>query len=179
MGLIHPSLIHPDEMLRQFRDIKIWLPSGTDLPVEVTTINTQELVQLSDVTMYYSDCNIVFVLKIPLVYHHVFTLYKLISIPICNINNCIYVKPNYNYIAISRSKELYSMYDDIDKTLCKPTRDFLMCPEIYPLHPRSMRPICEVTLLQDPKGVPETCKTMQVKIETTIFHKLETKNKWI
>lgn len=179
IGLIHPSLIQPDEMLRQLRDIKIWLPSGTDLPIEITNTNIQEIIQLSAITIYYSDYNLVFIVNIPLVYHHVLTLYQLISIPICTNNNCIYVKPNYKYIAISRSKELYSMYDDIDKTLCKPTRDFLLCPEIYPLHPRSVRPICEVILLQDPKEVPETCKTMQVRVEATIFHKLETKNKWI
>ena len=57
------------------------------------------------------------------VYQHVLTLY---------------------YLAISRSNELYSTYNDFDRTLCKQERDFLICPEIYPLHPRSIRPISEV-----------------------------------
>lgn len=35
MGNIHPSLLGPEELLRQFRDIKIWLPIGTDLPIEI------------------------------------------------------------------------------------------------------------------------------------------------
>ncbi|KAF0723320.1 Peptidase A2 domain-containing protein [Aphis craccivora] len=44
---------------------------------------------------------------------------------------------------VSKSKEMYSVYDKIDQSLCKHVSDFLLCPEINPLHPRSRRPICE------------------------------------
>jgi hypothetical protein len=32
-GQIHPSLLSPSELLEQFKDIKLGLPSGTDLPI--------------------------------------------------------------------------------------------------------------------------------------------------
>jgi len=91
----------------------------------------------------------------------------------------LYIKPNHNYLAITRSKELYSTYDKIDQNLCKHASDFLICPEIYPLHPRSVRPICEVLLLQDPKEVPDSCEIMHVQLQTNLFHKLKLKNQWI
>jgi len=47
-------------------------------------------------------------------------------------------------------------YDESYYTHCKHARDFLSCPEINPLHPRSIRPTCEVQLLQDPAEVPHT-----------------------
>jgi len=54
-----------------------------------------------------------------------------------------------------------------------------MCPEIYPFHPRSVLPIYEVLLLQDPKEVPESCEIMYVQLQTNQFHKLKLKNDWI
>ena len=74
---------------------------------------------------------------------------------------------------------MYSTYDEIDQTLCKHASDFLLCPEVYPLHPRSVRPVCEVLLLQDPKEVPDSCEIMHVQLHTNLFHKLKFKNDWI
>lgn len=74
---------------------------------------------------------------------------------------------------------MYSTYDNFDFSKCKHTHDFLLCPEINPLHPRSTRPICEIQLLQEPKVVPANCEIMYVKIATSIFHKLQYKNAWI
>lgn len=142
--------------------IKIGLPSGTDLPMELNENNVEEMMPLSDITIYYSNDKVVFVLSVPLVYQHELTLFQLIPKPNCENNNCLYVKPNHNYLTLTRSKELYSTYDKIDQNLCKYASDFLICPEIYPLHPRSVRPICEVILLQDPKEVPDSCEKIQV-----------------
>ncbi|XP_060855486.1 uncharacterized protein LOC132933186 [Metopolophium dirhodum] len=179
VGLVHPSLMSAPELLKQFMVIKIGLPSGTDLPMELNVNNVEEMMPLSDITIYYSDDKIVFIITVPLVYQHELTLFQLIPIPICNQNNCLYVKPNHKYLAISKSKELYSTYDEIDRSQCKHANDFLMCPEIYPLHPRSVRPVCEVLLLQDPKEVPESCEIMHVQLQTNLFHKLKFKNDWI
>ncbi|KAE9523117.1 hypothetical protein AGLY_016485 [Aphis glycines] len=83
IGLIHPSILKPKELLKQILDIKIALPSGTDLPIELRENNVQELVSLSDITIYYSNDKIV-----PLIYQQELTLYKLISIPVCISDNC-------------------------------------------------------------------------------------------
>jgi len=117
---------------------------------------------LSDITIYYLNDKVIFVLSIPLVYQHELTLFQLIPILSCENNNCLYVKPNHNYLAITRAKELYSIYDS-DQSLCNHASDFLICPEIYPLHPKSVRPICEVLLLQDPKEVSDSCEIMHVQ----------------
>lgn len=71
MGQVHPSLIRPDELNSQLKDIKVSLPSGTDLPVGFDNGDSQELLRLSDLIVYYSDNNIVFKINIPLVYQHI------------------------------------------------------------------------------------------------------------
>jgi len=180
LGHIHPNLLAPQELLEQFRDIKISLPTGTELPIELDLISAYELLRLSDLTVYFSNNKIVFVITLPLVYQNDLTMYHLIPKPVCNDNiNCMYIKPSYNFLAISKTKELYTTYDQFHNSACKHTRNFLLCPEINPLHPRSTRPICEVQLLQDPKIVPDSCEIMHVKMATTIFQKLQFQNAWL
>lgn len=104
LGLIHPSLLSQEQLLNQFKDIKLGLPSGTDLPLDIDITSTNDLLRLSDLAVYYSNNNIVFVIIIPLIYQNEFTLYNLIPKPVCMNKNCIYVKPSTNFLAISKSK---------------------------------------------------------------------------
>jgi hypothetical protein len=104
MGQLHPSLISPSELLEQLKDIKILLPMDTELPIELDITNVYELVRLSDLTVYFSNNKIVFIIILPLVYQNDLTKYHLIPRPICKLNDCFYIKPNYNFLAISKTK---------------------------------------------------------------------------
>jgi len=147
IGVICLSLIPPHELLEHIKGIKVSLPGGTDLPTDLDITNIYELVKLSDLTiLYYANDNLVFILALPLIYQNDFILYNLIPVPVCIGNDCIYVKPSNKYLAISKTKEHYAIYDEFYHTHCKHARDFLVCPEGNPLHPRSNRPACEVQL---------------------------------
>jgi hypothetical protein len=104
MGQLHPNLISPSELLEQLKDIKISLPTGTELLIELDIANAYELIRLSDLTVYFSNNKIVFIIILPLVYQNELTLYHLIPRPICKLNDCFYIKPNYNFLAISKTK---------------------------------------------------------------------------
>jgi len=82
-GQIHPSLISTKELLEQFKSIKLALPSGTNMPLEVEYSNVYDLIKLSDLTVYFNKDNIVFILNIPLAYQHELSLYKLIPLSAC------------------------------------------------------------------------------------------------
>ncbi|XP_060881048.1 uncharacterized protein LOC132952688 isoform X1 [Metopolophium dirhodum] len=179
IGIIHTSLISPRELLENIKDIKVSLPGGTDLPTDLDIQNIYELVKLSDITIYYANDNLVFILTLPLIYQNDFILYNLIPMPVCTENDCYYIKPSNKYLAISKTKEHYALYDEFYYTHCKHARDFLLCPEGNPLHPRTSRPACEVQLLQDPIKVPTSCEIMHVQMSTSIFHKKRFKNEWI
>ncbi|XP_050060778.1 uncharacterized protein LOC126551465 [Aphis gossypii] len=182
LGQIHPSLINTKALLEQFKNIKLVLPSGTSMPLEVEINNVYDLVKLSDLTVYYNENNLVFILNIPLVYQHDLSLYKLIPLPVCVADNkkkCMYIRPKHDFLAVTKSKELYSTYDNFNPTICKTAHEFLICPETHPLHPRSMRPVCEILLMQEPREVPESCEIRYVEMATTVFHKLRHKNEWL
>ncbi|KAE9529151.1 hypothetical protein AGLY_011947 [Aphis glycines] len=80
---------------------------------------------------------------------------------------------------VTKSKELYSTYDNFNPNICKSVHEFLVCPKTHPLHSRSMRPICEIFLMQEPREVPENCEIRHVKMATTVLHKLNYKNEWL
>jgi len=181
-GQIHPSLINTKALLEQFKNIKLVLPSGTNMPLEVEYSNVYDLVKISDLTVYYSNNNIVFILNIPLVYQHDLSLYKLIPLPVCaddDKKKCMYIRPKHDFLAVTKSKELYSTYDNFNPTTCRSVHEFLVCPETHPLHSRSMRPVCEILLMQEPRVVPESCEIRHVEMATTVFHKLKHKNEWL
>jgi hypothetical protein len=50
-GQIHPSLLSPPEFLEQFKDIKLRLPCGTDLPIELNLGDSYELLKLSELVV--------------------------------------------------------------------------------------------------------------------------------
>lgn len=181
-GQLHPSLMSTKELLEQFKNIKLNLPSGTNMPLEVQHSSVYELVKLSDLTVYTNNNNLVFILNIPLVYQHELSLYKLIPLPVCvpeNKKKCMYIKPKHDFLAVTKTKELYSTYDNFNPTICKSVNEFLLCPETHPLHSRSMRPMCEILLMQEPKEVPESCEIRHIEMATTVFHKLMHKNEWL
>ncbi|KAL4107964.1 hypothetical protein QTP88_018233 [Uroleucon formosanum] len=180
LGQIHPYLLGPTDLLAQFQDIRLSPPIGTDFPYPLSLETVNDIVKLSDVKIYYSNNNIVFILTIPLIYQNNFILYHLIPKPYCHANiNGIYIAPSHKFLTISKNKEHYVAYDEFHYNQCKHARSFLLCPEIQSLHPRNLRPICEVQLLQDPKEVPTTCDIRHVRLQATIFHKLSYRNKWL
>lgn len=98
-GQIHPSLLDSNELLTQFKDTKIWIHNGTDLPIELKG-NSYELLKLSELAVNYSDDKIVFIISIALVYQHILTLYKLLPKPVYKQNHCIYIKPSFSFLTI-------------------------------------------------------------------------------
>jgi hypothetical protein len=66
-GQIHPSLLSPSELLEQFKDIKLGLPSGADLSIELDLENSYKLLKLSELAVYYNNDHLVFKISITLV----------------------------------------------------------------------------------------------------------------
>jgi len=104
------------------------------MPLKVQYSNVYDLVKLADLTVYSNNNNIVFILNILLVYQHVLSLYNLIPLPVCitgNKNKCMYIKHKHDFLAVTKSKELYSTYDKFNAAICKSVLEFLVCPETH------------------------------------------------
>jgi len=61
IGIIYPSLTTPQELLEHVKNIKVSLPGGTDLPIDLDLANIYELIKLSDrIAIYYANDNILY-----------------------------------------------------------------------------------------------------------------------
>ncbi|XP_050421641.1 uncharacterized protein LOC126834051 [Adelges cooleyi] len=180
VGQIHSSIITPSELLDTLKDIKVHLPKSTDLPVGFTTADVGELLKISETTIFSKDQTIVFVIDIPIVNQIELNLYNLIPLPKHVTNDkYIYIDSNYDYIAVSKSKDYYTTFNNLQILQCKRTKNFILCPQYQPLHPKSMKPICEIELFFQPPKLPLDCKIKYFELDTSIFHKLLFKNSWL
>jgi len=81
------------------------------------------------------------------------------------------IRPKHDILAVIKSNELYLTYDNFNPTICKTAHEFLVRPETHPMYPRTMRSVCEIFLMQEPREVPESCEVRYAEMVTTIFHK--------
>lgn len=105
---------------------------GTDTmgTTDLTLEDAPELIKLSEITVYHSEENIAFIIKLLLVYQTKLTLYKLIPKPVDiyygdNIH-FMYIKNNYDYITISKSKKYYTSHKP-KRLNCKQSKNFILC----------------------------------------------------
>jgi len=72
--------------------------------------------------IYFSNYNIVFILSISLVYQHKLKLYKLTPFQACFVENkkkYMFIRPFHDFLDVTKSKELYSNYDNFNSSICK------------------------------------------------------------
>lgn len=146
---------------------------------EVEYSNFYNSMRISNLTVYYNNDNTVFILNIPLVHQQELSLYKLIQFPTCvagNKKKCMYIRPKHDFLAVTKSKELYSTYDNFNPTICKSVHEFLVRPET---HSRSMRLMCKIFLMQEPRELPDSCDIRHIEMIKAVFHKLKYKNEWL
>jgi len=68
------------------KEIKLSLPKGTSLPININDIDPYKLYQLSEVSVVYHNQLLQFNIKIPLVDQQTYNLYNILPMPI-KINN--------------------------------------------------------------------------------------------
>jgi len=82
LGQIHPGVISIDMLQESMKEIKLALPKGTSLPVEIDDIDPYNLYQLSEVSVVYHINKLLqFNIKIPLVDQQSYNLYNVIPMP--------------------------------------------------------------------------------------------------
>lgn len=92
--------------------------------------------------------------------------------------------PKHNFLAVTKSKELYCTYDNFNSTICKSVHEFLVCPPsgpiLYILGVWDLWVLCEILLMQEPREVPVSYEIRHVEMAiTTVFYKLKHKNEWL
>jgi len=179
-GQIHSGVLSIEALHESMKEIKLSLPKGTSLPIDIDDIEPYSLYQLSEVNVIYQNQLLIFNIKIPLVDQQNFNLYNIIPMPI-KINNkqFAYVKNTYDYIAISPSNEYFTTFTPQQLNTCKKITNYYICYAIQPVHSKTSNTNCEMALFTKQGENTQMCKYLYFELNGSIFHKLEFKNTWI
>lgn len=178
---IHPSVLTPkqlyDELMRNVKD----LTKNCELPISLSLDNIHALCDIAQLSCYFSNNKIVFVVKIPLVHKSEYIVYKSIPVPIPHDkeqpNSYAMIIPHCNHIAISRDKLMYVCLKDISK--CSITiNQIYICKDLEPLSMQDL-PTCETEMLcKIINKLPQQCETRLIHGNIDTWQELKG-NKWL
>lgn len=179
-GKLHTTILAARTWLRELREVKINLPVGTALPLEIAQETISEFIKLSEVAIFHRDKYLVFVTKIPLVHINDFTVYNIIPLPIEYDNkSLVLIEPEIEVLAISQDKENFFGMTNRQWETCKQLKTYTLCTNNQPIYHRVSTNLCEIALLFNPQNFPNNCKIKFVTSNLVIWNHLSYSNTWL
>lgn len=177
-GFIHSSLLDTDEFNKQLKEIKLQIPVGSGIPVDLLESGISELLRIININVVYIKGILIFIIEIPLVSSYDFVLYKSIPLP-TKIHNNLYaiMQVNSEYVAIDKSRLYYVELNNYQLAKCKSTTNIMICKHEQPI--QHVGDSCELMLFRKSKSVPPACNIKYIKFSHNIWHKLDNRNEWI
>lgn len=178
---IHPSILTPKQLHEELsRNVRNFIRQS-DLPLSLNLNNIHSLIDLAQLSCYYIENKIVFVIKLPLVNKIEYILYKTIPVPIPHNkqypNSYAMIIPNSNYIGISRDKETY-VYINSLRDCIKTVNKIYICNNLDK-HSVQNVPTCETEILcKVLDKLPHQCETKLIHGKIDIWQEL-TSNRWL
>lgn len=150
------------------------------IPVEINEGNTHLLQKTFKLDVYFQDLKLVYIIKIPLITHLEFSIFKLFPLPSKAINNTFtFIQPSSEYIAINRNKQNYlpireSVFQDCieiltGKFLCPLTQPILLADENH----------CEIELYTQAVTDSRNCDIRVIDVAHNIWMQLQNANSWL
>jgi hypothetical protein len=160
-GNIYANVFTSNKLLTELKKIKINLPAGTYLPVELSAESLPQLFRITDISVIHKNHFLIFVTKIPLIVNEEFNVYRPIPLPVQLNNETIFILPKNQWEA------------------CKQLKHNKLCKGNQPIHHRASSELCEIQLLSNQQKIPETCKIKFLSLENSIWHSLKHTNSWL
>ncbi|XP_026819373.1 uncharacterized protein LOC113558051 [Rhopalosiphum maidis] len=179
-GEIHTSVFSSEKFLMELREIKMNLPVGTALPLELKAESLTEFLQISDLTILHREHYLVFLIGIPLTSVEEYTMYHPISLPIQYGENTIaLIPPEIDYLALSNDNENFISLGVSQWESCSKLESYTLCKGEQPIHYRTGSNLCELSQLTKFNTHSKDCRVKLVTLETPIWHRLSKTNSWL
>lgn len=178
---IHPTVITPkqlyEEMIHSAKDLN----RNSELPVSLSLDSIHTLINIAQLSCYFTDNKVVFVIKIPLVSKSEFLLYKPISVPIPHDidkpHSYAMIVPHCNHIAISRDKLTYVCFSEL--SMCTKTINQVYICNNLDIYSVQDVPTCETEMLcKIIDKLPQLCETRLIHGHIDTWQELKD-NKWL
>lgn len=179
-GKVHTNVLSSQQLLKELREVKMTLPVGSALPVELKTETLTDLFRISEISIFIQDNHLVYVINIPLISNAEYNVYRPIPLPIqFNSDTLALIDTEIDYLAVSIDNEKFLSLTKENWAECKPLKQEKLCKSSQPVHLRLESQPCEVSLLNSQPTFPENCNLKFLKIDKAIWHKLSESNSWL
>uniref|UniRef100_A0A2H8U1R0 Envelope fusion protein n=1 Tax=Melanaphis sacchari TaxID=742174 RepID=A0A2H8U1R0_9HEMI len=182
-GIIHPSLMTPQEIAEILRAAKQYFRNNLNIPVGTKPSEIGEFSKIAKMSVYYENDRLVFITKIPLIMDIEFTLFNVIPIPMYRMEKTIvgwYVTSlTYEYIAITKDRKKFTTYLDKQISDCTELNMYKICKLPQPIQEANSHQPCEVQLFKGADSIPNKCILKKFTLSENIYHRLNKKNTWI
>ncbi|KAL4127114.1 hypothetical protein QTP88_011312 [Uroleucon formosanum] len=177
---LHPSIINPNTIINQLKEIEKILPKQLSIPQSPEKINNfLDFLKLLTISLNFMDTYLIYTIYIPLCELDNYVIYHITPFPVpIKNNNYIFIKPSNEYLAISQDNEKFVIFTHQDYMMCKHSLDITICNP-HNIIIRNTHDTCEVQLFIDPLNLPVSCDVRHIKTSITFYKKLILKNSWI
>jgi hypothetical protein len=181
-GLLHPKILTPRELFDNLKDSH-YMTNNKRLPVVLEPSQFNNLIDSSELSIFYKDHRLIYIFKIPLIERNDFILYQMIPLPIKQSEGNVYafINPLHKYIGLRTDKQMYTHLTDRDIIKCKKINNAMICRQTDLLYQISTIHNCESELLQSARleNVWKECDIRVVKIHNTVWYQLQSANTWL
>lgn len=117
---LDPRIITPQQMRTQIEKIKDHLDDTLRVPEDYTHNTLRTLYQVMSVRAKIAGDKIIFRIILPLLHREQFQIFKLIPIPINNVNNetFIWIRPASNYLLATMTRNYFCALTDKEIDTC-------------------------------------------------------------
>ncbi|KAF0693856.1 Envelope fusion protein, partial [Aphis craccivora] len=159
-GKLHTSMFTSERLQTELREIKMNLPVGAVLPLEIETESLTEFLRISDLTIMHSEHYLVFLIGIPMTSVEEYTMYHPIPLPIqYDVNSIALIAPEVDFLALSNDNENFVSLGE---------SPWQSCSNLFELS--------QLTNFQNPlKG----CEVKLVAVDKPIWQRLSKANSWL
>lgn len=171
LGILHNSIVDPDDLLKEINYIQPYLRNSHKLPFQPTRENLLLFEQITNVKAYQKLNKLIFIIEIPITQKEDYNYFQLFPLPISKGDHFEAIIPNAKYLILNEHKYIST------NTPCKKiTGNQFLCEEQNPYSLEKNKP-CEVRLLKyDTNNI--NCKTIPVSLTGPKVQKLS-KNKFL
>ncbi|KYM93376.1 hypothetical protein ALC62_16023, partial [Cyphomyrmex costatus] len=181
-GLIHPKILSPKELFNNLKETR-YATNNKQLPVPLESNQFTNLIDVSDISIFYKNHRLIYMIEIPLIEQNNFILYHIIPLPIKQSERGIYafINPTYSYLGLRSDKQLYTHLTEHDIAKCKKINSLMICKQTDLLYQVSAVYNCESELLKSARleNILNECDVRVMRIHNTVWYQLKTTNSWL
>ncbi|XP_060871403.1 uncharacterized protein LOC132945649 [Metopolophium dirhodum] len=178
-GQAHPSLMTHQQYVEHLREIQLTLPIGSNLPFPLEKFSITKFIQVTQVSVLLASNALIFIQTIPLISSNLYKGYRLIPFPVRQQGQTYSILTSVpSVLALSSNREYFIPLTESQLGNCKRNDTSFYCSQIMCMY-SSTNTICGVNSLLGLKENSSVFKVQYVKINNSIFSRLESTNTWL